>query len=95
MTLELHASDGTVVARLVDPPRPSVSPPLPDRQNPGELLLDPREFQIPYHLGDGICTLRLVPPQQGANPAPRPGEPARGGATLVIDTFHLISFATW
>ncbi len=95
VTLELRASDGTVVARLVDPPRPQDAPLLPGLLDPGGFLLDPREFQVPYHHEDGMYTLRLVLPSQGGGSAPASGQATRGEDTLVIDTFHLASFATW
>jgi hypothetical protein len=95
VTLELRASNGAVVARFPDPPQAPEAEPLPARIAPGEIMLDAREIQIPYHLNDGMYTLRLVLPQPGANAASPPGSSPQGDATLMIDQFHLVSFAIW
>ncbi len=95
VTLELCASNGAVVARFPDPPYAAGAGPRPARINPGEIMLDPRQIQIPYHLNDGMYTLRLVLPQPGGEAASSPGPSSQGDAILVIDVFHLASFATW
>jgi hypothetical protein len=95
LTLELSASNGAVVARFSDPERAPDAVPLPDRINPGEILLDPRQIQIPYHLNDGMYTLQLVLPQPGANAGSSPSPSSEDDRTLVIDRFHLVSFAIW
>jgi hypothetical protein len=95
VTFELHASDGTVVARLVDPPQAPGAQPLPGMLGPGEIILDPRQFRVPFHLDDGMYTLRLVPPQQSEDSASAPEPSSPGRPTLEIDRFHLASFAIW
>jgi hypothetical protein len=95
VSLELCDSTGRVVARTVGPPVGPEGAPLPSLLPPGEILLDTRRVQVPYHLDDGVYTLQLAVTLRGESIPLPPGNDATSDHRLLIDRLHLASFAAW
>lgn len=95
LSLELHDSGGKLIAPLVGHPLLMGTMPSLVLSEPGEIILVPLQVQIPFHLNDGMYTLQVAVTRWGDSSRLIPGTQSTDDRTVVIDRFHLASFATW
>jgi hypothetical protein len=94
VSIELHDPSDRIVARIVGPPVGAGGSPQIPVLTPGEILVDPRTLTVPYHMQDGFYTIQIAVTAPGGE-ALNPGGDGSAGSRVVIDRFHLASFATW
>ncbi len=93
--LEICDAGGRILAHTAGSPVGQAGAPAPGTLRPGEILLDTRSLQVPYHLTDGLYSLQIsVGPAGDSLPLPAGGD-SLSIERLMIDQFHIISFAEW
>lgn len=95
VTLEIDDLAGKLVAQLGGNLRTGDTLPPLVLSKPGEIIRYPLQIQIPYHLDDGMYTLQVAVTHRGDGDRLTPGTRSTEDNTVVIDRFHLASFATW